>query len=191
METRTIYYARNRARRVVSFLSYVFRAPMYASPGRGVVRHRRVAVVVLLWLSWSPFATSAGPVNVGTALYTRRDLTKVWTEPEAVRLRVRQMVDRLLPTRVPDGPAFVQYMKSIADKSKIIENDATRRRAMVAVADAVGGYMHGVLLPNVKASYYEGRARFDATNRLYGTMRKIRCVRRFPFPSAVRPYRFG
>jgi hypothetical protein len=47
---------------------------------------------------------------------------------------------------------------------------------MVMVADAFGGYMYGVLLVKVKASYYEGRVSFDVTNTLYGIMRKIKYV---------------
>lgn len=147
---------------------------MYWFSGRGVVSYCRVADAILILLSFSSMTTSAEKVNVGTALYARRDLTKKWTDSEAVRLLVRMIVDQLLPTRIPDGPAFVEYLKLIANKSKIIDDDATRRYTMVAMADAVGGYMNGVLLPEVKTSYYEGRAGFDATNKLYRTMEKIK-----------------
>jgi len=143
---------------------------MHAFPWRGAV----TAVFLGSLLLWSPQTTSAEAVNVGTTLYARRDLHKNWTEPEATRRWARKIVDRLLPTRIPDGPAFVQYLKLVADKLKIIENDVTRRHTMVTVADALGGYMHGVLLPTVKTSYYEGRAGFDATDKLYGMMRKIK-----------------
>lgn len=143
-------------------------------------RYAATAVFLSSLLSWSPRTTSAETVNVGTTLYARRDLLKNWTEPEAARLRARKIVDRLLPTRIPDGPAFVRYFKLIGDKMKTIKNDVTRRQTMVTVADALGGYMYGVLLPTVKTAYYEGRADFDATDKLYGMMRKIKytfCVR--------------
>lgn len=114
------------------------------------------------------------PINVGTTLYGKRDLTKYWTEQEASGLQCRAIVDQLLPRRVPGGAAFFSYVKLIVDQSEIIDSGKSRRRTMVAVADAIGGYMFGVLLPKIKRSYYEGREPYNVTNRLYGIMRKIK-----------------
>lgn len=147
-----------------------------------MVRRRRVVALprylsatAMMFIVGTSLRVGRAVANVGTALYTRNDLTRTWTDQEAIRLHGRMAVDWLLPTRVPDdGTAFVEYLKLIADKSASVENEQSRKRLMVLVADALGGYMHGVLLVKVKASYYEGRAGFDLTNTLYGIMRKIK-----------------
>lgn len=135
-------------------------------------------IFVLLWLLFLLLSImsviSVKVLNVGTSLYEKRDTIKFWTEQESIRLQSRKIVDQLLPTRIPDGVAFIKYMKLIVDKSGIIDSDQRRKQIMVVVADAVGGYMYGVLLPKIKMSYYDGRVGFDVTNKLYGLMRKIK-----------------
>lgn len=114
------------------------------------------------------------PINVGTTLYGKRDLTKFWTDQEASGLQCRAIVEQLLPRRVPDGAAFLNYVKLIVDQSELIDSGKCKRRTMVAVADVIGGYMFGVLLPKIKEKYYEGRAPYNVTNKLYEIMRKIK-----------------
>lgn len=120
------------------------------------------------------FVISAEVINVGTALYSIRDTNRSWIEPESIELQSRKIVEQLLPTRIPDGITFIKYMKLIVDKSVIIHSDQRRKQIMVTVADAMGGYMYGVLLPKIKASYYDGSVSFDVVSRLYGLMRKIK-----------------
>lgn len=114
-------------------------------------------------------------INVGTTLYNKRDLTKFWTKQEATRLQCRAIVDQLIPRRIPNGTAFINYLQNITHYSKfIIDSENSRTLIMVAVADAIGGYMFGVLLPKIKASYYEDRVSYDLVYKLYGIMRKIK-----------------
>ncbi|VVC37572.1 Hypothetical protein CINCED_3A010279 [Cinara cedri] len=134
---------------------------------------------LLVWLlvsSWTVSGARVGPpVNVGTVLYGKRDLAKYWTDREAAGLRCREMADQLIPRRIPDGAAFVDYFKLIEVQSSLtVDSQTSRRRIMSAVADAVGGYASGVLWPHVRASYYDGRVPYDLANRLYGIVRKIK-----------------
>lgn len=116
------------------------------------------------------------PPYVGTTIYGARDLTRAWwTRQDAVRLSGRRIVDELLPRRVPDGAPFLRYWRLAMDKSANIENAEFRRQTVLMVADALGGYLHGVMLPNVKAAYYDGRADYDVTDRLHALLRKIKC----------------
>lgn len=132
-------------------------------------------ITIIILIVVLPLSVSLTVANVGTALYKRSDLTRTWTEQEATRLHGRMLVDQLLPrSDVDDGVAFLDHMKLIMSKSKMIENEDVRKHIMVMIADAMGGYMHGVLLVKVKASYYEGRVGFDVTNTLYRIMRKIK-----------------
>lgn len=133
-----------------------------------------IFVLLLLFLSTIMSVICAEVLNVGTSLYEKRDKTKFWTEQESIRLQSRKIVDQLLPTRIPDGVAFIRYVKLIVDKSGIIDSDQRRKQIMVVVADAIGGYMYGVLLPKIKMSYYDGRVGFDVTSTLYELMRKIK-----------------
>lgn len=113
-------------------------------------------------------------VNVGTSLYRRRDLIKIWSNQEVIQLQGRMIVEQLLPTKIPDGAVFIKYLKMIINKSEIIDSDTSRKQTMVMVADVMGGYMFGILLPKVKMSYYEGRIGFNVTNYLYEMMQKIK-----------------
>lgn len=132
-----------------------------------------IYVLLLLLLSkCSVFSTEV--LNVGTSLYTKSDTTKFWTEQESIKLQGRKIVEQLFPTRIPDGDEFIKYMQLIVDKSGIIDSDQRRKQIMVMVADAIGGYMYGVLLPKIKMSYYDGRVNFGVTSKLYGLMRKIK-----------------
>lgn len=113
-------------------------------------------------------------INVGTSLYRRRDLIKMWTDQEVIRLQSRMIIEQLLPTKNHDGAVFIKYMKLIMNKSDIIDNVTSRKQIMIMVADIMGGYMYGVLLPKVKMTYYEGHVGFNVTNKLYEMMRKIK-----------------
>lgn len=112
--------------------------------------------------------------DLGTTLYGLRDLKRNWTKTEAVRLQTRMIVEGLIPRKIPGGGAFVKYLKLVVDKSEIIDNNDSRKTIMVLVADVLGGYLNSVLLPKVKSSYYEGRESYEDTNKLHGTLRKIK-----------------
>lgn len=115
------------------------------------------------------------PPNVGTTMYDRRDLNRAeWTQRDAVKLFGRMIVDQLLPRRVPDGAAFSRYWELIAKKMTVIGNAELRKVVTVMVADAVGGYVHAVMWPKVKASYYAGHGTYNVTERLHGLLQKIK-----------------
>lgn len=137
--------------------------------------NNRVVFCVLLWLMKSSSGdNNINLVNVGTALYGKSDLSKNWTDEDVIKLRIRMVVEQLLPNRIPDGAVFIKYFELIVNRSEmIIESEKTRRQTIVMIADVIGGYMYGVLLPQIKMSYYDGRVDFNVTNKLYGIMRKI------------------
>lgn len=113
--------------------------------------------------------------NVGTVLYnTDEVMFKIWAEEDVLMLRSRMLMDQLIPQNVVDGKAFLDYVKLIMKKSEIITSDQTRRIAMVSVADAIGGYLQGMMLPHVNDAYYKGRESFEVTNELYMLSRKIK-----------------
>lgn len=139
--------------------------------------HDFVIVILLFFLSLfstGDFGTTTISISYGTALYGDHDRTRKWSEQEAFRLQTRMMVEQLLPRRVLGGAVFIEYVRLIVEKSKDIDNDQTEKDTLVAVTDVIGGYMQGVLLPRVKAAYYEGYEDYNVTSQLYGMMRKIK-----------------
>ena len=95
--------------------------------------------------------TAVASINVGTALYNHADdmYDTLWTEKDMLMLHSRMLIENLIPKIVVDGNAFLSYIKLIIKTLETIVNDQTRRIAMVSVADAIEGYMHGVMLPHV------------------------------------------
>jgi hypothetical protein len=120
--------------------------------------------------------TAVASLNVGTTLYNHVDIMydTPWTGKDMLMLHSRMLIENLIPKNVVDGNAFLSYIKLIIKTSEIIVNDQTRKIAMVSVADAIGGYMHGVLLPHVSQEYYKGHESYKVTNELHALLRKIK-----------------
>lgn len=117
----------------------------------------------------------AAAVNVGTALYDINDATyKAWTEDDAAMLRSRMMMDHLIPETVVAGRTFLDYAKVVIRTTEMIVSDQTRKIVMVSVADAIGGYLQGVMLPHVRAAYYNGREHFKVTDELHNMAQKMK-----------------
>ncbi|XP_060836064.1 uncharacterized protein LOC132918673 [Rhopalosiphum padi] len=122
--------------------------------------------------------TAVAALNVGTALYNHVDIMydTPWTEKDMLMVHSRMLIENLIPKNVVDGNAFLSYIKLIIKTSETIVNDQTRRIAMVSVADAIGGYMQGVMLPHVNQKYYNGHESFEVTNELHALLRKIKFI---------------
>jgi hypothetical protein len=120
--------------------------------------------------------TAVAALNVGTALYNHVDIMydTPWTEKDMLMLHSRMLIENLIPKNVVDGNAFLSYIKLIIKTSETIVNDQTRRIAMVSVADAIGGYMQGVMLPHVNQKYYNGHEIFEVINELRALLRKMK-----------------
>jgi hypothetical protein len=120
--------------------------------------------------------TAVAALNVGTALYNHVDIMydTPWTEKDMLMLHSRMLIENLIPKNVVDGNAFLSYIKLIIKTSETIVNDQTRRIAMVSVADAIGGYMQGVMLPHVNQKCYNGHEIFEVINELRALLRKMK-----------------
>lgn len=124
------------------------------------------------------FAATAATGNLGTALYTRSDLDRAkWTYDEQIDLRCRMTAESLVPGRVPanGADAFLAYFDLLRDVANTkFGSESGRRRAMVAVTDAIGGYMYAKLLPRARWSYYEARLDYPTAKRLHDLMANIK-----------------
>ncbi|XP_026806766.1 uncharacterized protein LOC113549588 [Rhopalosiphum maidis] len=122
--------------------------------------------------------TAVASINVGTALYNHVDnmYDTQWTKIDMLMLHSRMLIENLIPKNVIDGNTFLGYTKLIIKTSETIANDQTRRIAMISVADAIGGYLHGVMLPRVNQEYYKGHESYKVTNELHALLRKIKFI---------------
>lgn len=121
-----------------------------------------------------PIATITAAINVGTALYDVDDATReTWTDDDVAMLRSRMLMDRLIPKSVVDGSRFLEYVRVILKTTETIVSGRAREIAMVSVADVVGGYLRGVMVPHANSAYYNGREGFQVTDQLHALARKI------------------
>ncbi|XP_026806467.1 uncharacterized protein LOC113549388 [Rhopalosiphum maidis] len=123
--------------------------------------------------------TVVASINVGTALYNHVDILTYdtqWSKKDMLMLHSRMLIENLIPKNVIDGNTFLGYTKLIIKTSETIANDQTRRIAMISVADAIGGYLHGVMLPRVNQEYYKGHESYKVTNELHALLRKIKFI---------------
>ncbi|XP_022179226.1 uncharacterized protein LOC111039883 [Myzus persicae] len=123
-----------------------------------------------------PITTIA--LNVGTALYSIDDIAsaKTWTTEDVAILRTRMLMDELIPKNVVDGRLFLNYVRIIFKKFDTISDDRTKKNAMISAADAIGGYLQGVMLPHVKDRYYRGLESYEVTHELHALARKIKLI---------------
>lgn len=112
----------------------------------------------------------------GTSLYKRSDVGRRWTDGQVVDLQCRMVIGSLVPTKIPtNSDIFLNYIELVKNVSNIKLGLTTKKkRAMVMVADAIGGYLYSKLLPNDKMLYYDGKASYVTTQRLYNLMKKIK-----------------
>lgn len=135
------------------------------------------AVVLVIVLQQITADTGSGDVH-GTALYKLTDVNrKTWTTSERIELQCRMTVGSLVPGANfsdYDGDFFLQYFDQIKNEAKKIVSSVTRKRAMIAVVDALGGYLHAELLPRARELYYEGWAKYSTVKRLYELDKNIK-----------------
>lgn len=128
--------------------------------------------------------------SCGTALYKLADVDrKRWTDVERVELRCRMLVGLLIPgagSGEVDGESFLEYFDTIKNEVKKIVSSVARKRAMIAVVDAVGAYLHAELLPRVRDKYYAGLAGYPVVKRLHDLERNIMWVCLFSVVLSVR-----
>ncbi|KAE9538787.1 hypothetical protein AGLY_005369 [Aphis glycines] len=137
------------------------------------------AVVLVIVLQQIIADTRSGDVH-GTALYKLTDVDrKTWTYAERIELQCRMTVGSLVPGANfsdYDGDIFLQYFDEVKNEAKKIISSVTRKRAMIAVVDALGGYLHAELLPRAKELYYEGQAKYSTVKRLHKLEKNIKYV---------------
>lgn len=137
-----------------------------------------VAIRVSLCATGIFAATVAAAGLLGTTLYTQSDLDRAkWTYDEQIDLRCRMAAESLVPGRVPanGADAFLGYFDLLRDVANTkFGSELGRKRAMVAVTDAIGGYMYVKLLPRVRRSYYEARLDYSTAKRLHDLMANIK-----------------
>jgi hypothetical protein len=114
-------------------------------------------------------------VEQGTTLYTISDIRRKWTDTESFELQGRMLVGSLIPTKIPENENdFLDYFVSIKRSIDKIHSAVGRKRAMVMVADAIGGYLYAKMLPQIRIFYYEGKFKYSTTKRLHDLMKKIK-----------------
>lgn len=135
------------------------------------------AIVLVIVLQQIIDDTRSGDVH-GTVLYKLKDINrKTWTYSERTELQCRMTVGSLVPGANfsdYDGDIFLQYFDHIKNEAKKIVSSVTRKRAMIAVVDALGGYLHAELLPRARELYYEGRAKYSTLKRLHKLEKNIK-----------------
>jgi len=135
----------------------------------------------LLLLPVPPGRASPGPgrpgPGLGTALYAASDATAArrWTDAERTELRCRQSVGRLVPGRVPDDARrFLAYFRLVESRAADVRSAVARKRVALAVADAIGAYLHARMLPAARARYYDGALDYATAKRLHDLLAKIK-----------------
>lgn len=114
----------------------------------------------------------------GTSLYKLTDVDrKTWTYADRIELQCRKSVGLLIPRANfsdGDGERFLEYLGVIKGEAKKIVSSVARKRAMIAVVDALGGYLHTKLLPYVREQYYAGRATYSTVKQLHDLEKNIK-----------------
>lgn len=117
----------------------------------------------------------------GTVLYRRSDALneRQWTEADVIDLLYRIAVDVLVPADTAaiavDPDAFLRYYELVQQQLNLtIVSAANRKRATVAVADAIGSYLHAVALPRIRVLYYRGKLSYDKAKRMHDLIQKIK-----------------
>ncbi|XP_022160964.1 uncharacterized protein LOC111027058 [Myzus persicae] len=139
--------------------------------------------VFLLVILFQLIDAGTGSQDVhGTVLYKLTDVDrKTWTDADRVELQCRKLVGSLIPganfsNGDGDGERFLEYFSLIKGQAKKIVSSVARKRAMIAIVDALGGYLHTKLLPNVREQYYAGRATYSTVKRLHDLEKNIKYV---------------
>ncbi|VVC30009.1 Hypothetical protein CINCED_3A016216 [Cinara cedri] len=115
--------------------------------------------------------------NFGTTLYTKSDVEKHWTDTELIALQCRMLIGWLIPTKIPDnGETFLAYFDLIKNHTTKINSLAIRKRTMIIIVDAIGGYMHTKMLPQFKLFYYDGKMKYSTMKRLHDLLKAIKHV---------------
>lgn len=113
--------------------------------------------------------------NFGTTLYTQLNIKKNWTNNERIELQCRMLVGSLIPTKIPeDGDVFLTYFNLIKNHTNKINSVASRKRTMIMIVDAIGGYLHAKMLPQNILLYYDGKSKYSTTKRLYNLVKAIK-----------------
>jgi len=160
--------------------------PRYAMPSGRYVSHGRrsptVKECLLLLVILIPLIDGdTGSQDAhGTSLYKLTDVDrKMWTSADLIELQCRKSVGLLIPgANFSDGDGtdvrFLQYFDVIKGEAKKIVSSVARKRAMIAVVDALGGYLHTKLLPHVRQQYYAGRTTYSTAKRLHDLEKNIK-----------------
>jgi len=158
---------------------YAMLSGRYVSHGR---RYPMVKECVFLLIVLFPLIDGAtrSPDAYGTVLYKLTDVDrKTWTYADRIELQCRKSVGSLIPGANfskgdGDGERFLEYFGVIKGEAKKIVSSVARKRAMIAVVDALGGYLHTKLLPHVREQYYAGRATYSTVKQLHNLEKNIK-----------------
>ncbi|CAI6361677.1 unnamed protein product [Macrosiphum euphorbiae] len=90
---------------------------------------------------------------------------KTWTSADCIELQCWKSIGLLIPgANFTDGDGagvrFLQYFDVVKAEAKKIVSSVARKRTMIAVVDALRGYLQTKLLPHVREQYYSGRASY-------------------------------
>ncbi|CAI6348636.1 unnamed protein product [Macrosiphum euphorbiae] len=163
-------------------------SPRDAMPsGRYVSHGRRCPMVmecVLMLVILIPLIDggTGSPDAHGSSLYKVTDIDrKTWTSADCIELQCRKSIGLLIPgANFTDGDGagvrFLQYFDVVKAEAKKIVSSVARKRAMIAVVDALGGYLHTKLLPHVREQYYAGRASYSTVKRLQDLDKNIKYI---------------
>lgn len=133
-------------------------------------------VLLLIVLFQLIVGVTGSPDAQGTVLYKLTDVDrKTWTYADLMELQIRKSVGLLIPsTNFSDGERFLEYFDVIKGEAKKIVSSVARKRAMMLVLDALGGYLHTKLLSHAKQQYYEGQATYSTVKRLHDLDKTIK-----------------
>jgi hypothetical protein len=115
-------------------------------------------------------------VNVGTVLFSRKDVQKLhWSKTEIGLLRARRYFQELLPPpNIVDATneAYVDsllnyFRETFCNIKKVSANDVSDSIMTAAFSDAIGGYLNLWVLPITKLAFYGGTISQNNIMKLY------------------------
>uniref|UniRef100_T1HMF3 Uncharacterized protein n=1 Tax=Rhodnius prolixus TaxID=13249 RepID=T1HMF3_RHOPR len=108
-------------------------------------------------------------INVRTVLFVHSDSCKTcWSLSELNLLVARRIMQDLIPKRIPkDFPALLTYIQTCVNTVKAKTSGKATELMLSALYDALGGYLHSVVIPILNEAFYAGNVDYKVTSELH------------------------
>nr|XP_022907125.1 uncharacterized protein LOC111418708 [Onthophagus taurus] len=134
-----------------------------------------IRLICFFALIYSCLSASERGINIGTVLFAPSDAHKdCWTSEQLALLTSRMVVEAILPSRnslnVNDNDMIsdiVEYFRMILEVVRKNTSGKIKHLMLLAVTDALGGYMTHFFLPLAKYSYYAGNVDYNSVIKVH------------------------